>query len=125
MSRAVEIWMATFKGQALVTRYSMKTPSGVSLRGPIAKRVIADLKKQSKRKVVDLSQLRRAKLEGNNLLGSTISQEDLGQYDTLHGVYVYAQNLLSVFVLRVSKVLMKCDELAQCGKSRSLGKEDL
>lgn len=82
----------------------MKRASSVSPRGPIAKRVIADLRKQSKRKVVDLGELRQAKMEGMNLLDSVVSRQDLSQYDPLHGVYVYAQNLLSVFVEQIAEL---------------------
>ena len=67
-----------------------------SYKGPIAKRVISDLRKQSKRKIVNLSQIRNAKIDVANLQKTVLSSEDLAKHDPLHGVYVYAQNMLSV-----------------------------
>lgn len=75
-----------------------------SHKGPIAKRVISDLRKQSKRKVVNLGQIRNAKIDVENLQKTVLSSEDLAKYDPLHGVYLYAQNMLAVLTEQLMKL---------------------
>jgi hypothetical protein len=80
-----------------------------SYKGPIAKRVISDLRKQSKRKVVNLDEVRSAKIDADDLQKTVLSSEDLADHDPLHGVYVYAQNMLSVLTEQLGELpaLMK------------------
>jgi hypothetical protein len=73
-------------------------------KGPIAKRVIADLKKQSKRKIVDLTEVRTAKIEAENLWETIPSMDDLAVDDPIHGVYVYAQHMLSVLTEQLAEL---------------------
>lgn len=83
--------------------------NSVSYKGPIAKRVISDLRKQSKRNVVNLDQIRSAKIDAEDLQKTVLSSEDLAKHDPLHGVYVYAQNMLSVLTEQLGELpaLMK------------------
>lgn len=69
-----------------------------TVMGPISKKVIAGLRKTTGRKVIDISELRDAKILAENLSKTVINAEDLSTLDPLHGVYAYAQNKLSVCI---------------------------
>jgi len=56
------------------------------------------LRKTINRKVIDISEWKKAKIHADNLEKSVITDKDLSELDPLHGVYAYAQNKLSVFV---------------------------
>jgi len=83
--------------------------SAIPYKGPIAKRVISDLRKQSKRKVVNLDEVRSAKIDAEDLQKSVLSSEDLADRDPLHAVYTYALNMLSVLTEQLGELpaLMK------------------
>jgi len=83
--------------------------TNASYKGPIAKRVISDLRKQSKRRVVNLDEVRNAKINAEDLQKTILSSENLADHDPLHGVYVYAQNMLSVLTEQLGELpaLMK------------------
>lgn len=67
-----------------------------SCKGPIAKRVIAALRKQSMRKVVDIEVVRQAKSYAAELDASVVTNDELAAMDPVHAVYIQAQNQLSV-----------------------------
>jgi hypothetical protein len=69
---------------------------------PIAKKVIAGLKNASGRKVVDIVEIRDAKIHAQDLEKTLISDKKLSELDPLHGIYVYAQNKMSVMVEQLS-----------------------
>lgn len=70
----------------------------MSGRGPISKKILSGLRKSINRKVIDISELKNAKIHAENLEKTTISDKELPRFDPLHGVYVYAQNKISIFV---------------------------
>lgn len=70
----------------------------------ISKRVIAELRKHRSRKVVDISELKQAKIDAENLESSVITRNELSELDPLHAIYAYAQNILSVFVEQISEL---------------------
>jgi len=93
------------------------TPSKSVLR-PISSKIIADLRKTAGRKVVDISELRDAKINAVNLDKTIITEKELSQLDPLHGVYVYAQNKLSVIIEELSAFMKEFPEsLSICEKS--------
>lgn len=67
-------------------------------QGPISNKVLSNLKKNITKKIVDLSEFKTAKIDSENLEKTVISENQLSKYDPLHGVYIYAQNKLSVLV---------------------------
>jgi len=69
---------------------------------PLSAKIIAGLRKTTGRKVVDISELRDAKITAENLKKTVITEKQLSQLDPLHGVYVYAQNKLSVIIEQLS-----------------------
>lgn len=71
---------------------------------PISKKVIADLRKASGRKVIDISEIRDAKIEAENIEKTIITDERLAQLDPLHAVYAYAQNKISVLIEQISEL---------------------
>ena len=73
-----------------------------SVTHPISSKIIADLRKTNSRKVVDISELRDAKINAENLDKPVITEKELSQLDPLHGVYAYAQNKLSVIIEEIS-----------------------
>jgi len=83
--------------------------TSTSYKGPIAKRVISDLRKQSRRNVVNLDEVRNARIDAEDLQKTVLSSEALADHDPLHGVYVYAQNMLSVITEQLGELpaLMK------------------
>lgn len=69
-----------------------------TVMGPISKKVITNLRKATSKKVIDISELRDAKIHAENLEKTIITEKDLSTLNPLHGVYTYSQNKLSVFV---------------------------
>ncbi len=72
--------------------------------GPISKKVLSGLRKTINRKVIDISELKNAKIHAENLEKSVITEKELAELDLLHGVYVYAQNKISVFVEQIAEL---------------------
>lgn len=70
----------------------------ISDRGPISKKVISSLKKSIQSKVINISDLKEAKINAEDLDKTIISEESLTKLDPLHGIYAYAQNKMSVFI---------------------------
>ena len=70
--------------------------------GPIAKKVIAGLQKATGQKVVDISVFREAKIHAQDLGITLISEKKMTDLDPLHRIYVYAQNIMSVMVEKIS-----------------------
>lgn len=66
--------------------------------GPIAQRVLTELRKHRSRKVIDLAEVRQARIDVATQQSSLISPEKLAAYDPAHGIYIYAQNVLSALV---------------------------
>ena len=73
-----------------------------SVTHPISSKIIAGLRKTAGRKVVDISELQDAKINAENLEKTVITEKQLSRLDPLHGVYVYAQNKLSVIIEELS-----------------------
>ena len=67
-------------------------------RGPIARKVIASAQYHLQKKVTHLSDWRDAKIRAEDFQKTIISQNQLTEYDPVHGLYVYGQNLLSVLI---------------------------
>jgi len=76
----------------------MKTKPKKAEIGTIAKKVIAGLQKAASQKVVDIAELREAKIHAQDLDRTIISDKELADLDPLLGIYVYAQNKMSVIV---------------------------
>ena len=71
---------------------------------PISKKVLSGLRKEINRKVIDISELKNAKIHAENLEKSVITEKELSELDPLHGVYAYAQNKISVLVEQVAEL---------------------
>jgi hypothetical protein len=80
-----------------------KNPKARAIR-PISKKIIAGLRKASSRKVVDISELRDAKIHAEELEKTVIEVKELAELDPLHGVYTYAQNKISVMVEQLGEL---------------------
>ncbi len=74
--------------------------------GPISKKVISSLKKSIQSKVINISDLKEAKIHADNLDKTIISEESLSKLDPMHGIYAYAQNKMSVFVEQLAELPM-------------------
>ena len=72
--------------------------------GPISEKVLSGLRKAINRKVIDISELESAKIDAENLEKSVITEKGLGELNPLHGVFVYAQNKISVFVEQIAEL---------------------
>jgi len=73
-----------------------------SRNNPISSKVLSGLRKTVNRKVIDISELRNARIDAENLEKSVITENELSKLDPLHGIYAYAQNKISVFVEQIS-----------------------
>ena len=71
---------------------------------PISKKVLSGLRKEINKKVIDISELKNAKIHAENLEKSVITEKELSELDPLHGVYAYAQNKISVLVEQVAEL---------------------
>ena len=71
---------------------------------PISRKVLSDLRKEINRKVIDISELKNAKIDAENLEKSMITEKELSELDPLHGVYAYGQNKISVFVEQLAEL---------------------
>ncbi|NVM23234.1 MAG: hypothetical protein HWN68_15795 [Desulfobacterales bacterium] len=76
----------------------------ISGRGPISKKVLSGLRKSISKKVIDLSELKNAKIHAESLEKTVISEKELSRFDPLHGVYVYAQNKISILVEQLGEL---------------------
>ncbi|SER67843.1 hypothetical protein SAMN05421690_105214 [Nitrosomonas sp. Nm51] len=85
-----------------------KTGTG---RGPVARKVIASARQHFQEKITHLSDWREAKIQAENFRKTVISKHKLTEYDPLHGVYIYAQNQLSVLIELIIELPM-LDKLA-------------
>ncbi|MBC8392196.1 MAG: hypothetical protein H8E17_06500 [Deltaproteobacteria bacterium] len=70
--------------------------------GPISKKVISALRKANNRKLIDISELREAKIHADNLDKSVITEKEMYDLDPLHAIYAYAQNKMSVIVEQIA-----------------------
>jgi len=73
-------------------------------QNPISKKVLSGLRKTINRKIIDISELKNAKIHSENLEKSVITEKELSELDPLHGVYAYAQNKISVLVEQVAEL---------------------
>jgi hypothetical protein len=88
------------------------TKTGTSTgRGPIARKVIATARQQLQRKVTNIADWREARLRTEEYQKTVISASQLAEYDPLHGLYIYAQNQLSVLIEQMIDLPM-LDKLA-------------
>jgi hypothetical protein len=87
-----------------------RTPASTK-RGPIARKVIAALERERRRRVIDFSALKLGAERAEELERGVITETDMREYDPLHAVYIYAQNKMSVFVEQIADLPM-CAELA-------------
>ena len=87
-----------------------RNPAGLK-RGPIARKVLAALEKERRRRVIDFSALKLGAERAEELERGVISETDMREHDPLHAVYIYAQNKMSVIVEQVMDLPM-CAELA-------------
>ena len=71
---------------------------------PISQKIVAGLRKVSSRKVVDISELRDSKIHAEDLEKTVIKDKELAELDPLHGVYVYAQNKISVMAEQLGEL---------------------
>ncbi len=76
----------------------VKSKQSSTGRGPIARKVIASAQYHLQKKVTNLSDWRDAKIRAEDFQKTIISQNQLTEYDPVHGLYVYGQNLLSVLI---------------------------
>ena len=58
-------------------------------RGPISKKILSSAKKILNRKVINIDELRKAKVSAENLEKTIISEEGLSKYDPFHAVYIF------------------------------------
>ena len=72
--------------------------------GPIARKIITGLRKASTKKVVDLLEIREAKIYAEDLEKTVTSTKELAKLDPLHGVYVFAQNKMSILMEQLGEL---------------------
>lgn len=73
-----------------------KKPDGSVSGRPIAKRILARMKLQSQRKVVNIKNVITGRRIAEELQQAVVSQKDLAGFQPAHAAYVYTQNQASV-----------------------------
>ena len=88
-----------------------KLPEALSGR-PIAKKVVAKVRRHLGRKVVNLKQVLDGRALAEGLQKTVVSPKELAGFDPAHAAYVYTQNQVSV----MSEQLTALKEMAPfCG----------
>lgn len=90
----------------------MKTEKNSMNRSPIAGKIIAEMTEIIRKKVIDISDIKKAKIRAEELEATISSEKDLARLDPLHAVYVYGQNKMSVLVEQLAE-LPVMSELAE------------
>ncbi len=86
------------------TRKAKKAKLSSNRRPPLTSKVINMLQKANKRKVIDIQEIRNAKIKAEELDASIIKKEKMDQLDPLHAAYTYAQNKMSVIIEQLSEL---------------------
>ncbi len=73
-------------------------------RGPISRKVLSSAQQILRKKVIDISEWREAKIRAEDFAKTKVSQEELSKFDPLHGIYVYGQNKISVFIEQLAEL---------------------
>lgn len=81
-----------------------------SPRSSIAKKIIADLEKIAKRKIINLEDIKKAQARADDLETTVSSDKELSQLDPLHAIYVYGQNRLDILIQQLAQ-LPACKKL--------------
>lgn len=87
-----------------------------SPRSSIAKKIIADLEKIAKRKIINLEDIKKAQARADDLETTVSSDKELSQLDPLHAIYVYGQNRLDILIQQLAqlpvckKLVLACAE---------------
>ena len=90
----------------------MKTAENSTSRSPIANKIIADLTEIMGKKVIDISDIKKAKIRAEELEATISSEKELACLDPLHAVYIYGQNKMSVVLEQLSELPLM-SELAE------------
>ncbi len=94
-----------------------KKIKSTSSRSSIAKKIIADLDKIAKRKIINLEDIKKAKATADALEATISSDKELSQFNPLHAIYVYAQNRLDILTQQLAQ-LPVCNKLVSaCAKA--------
>jgi len=75
-------------------------------KGPMASQVLASARQLLRRKGVDLTEWRNAKIRAEDVDQTVLSQAELSTYDPVHGIYIYGQNQLSVLIEQLTELPM-------------------
>ena len=82
----------------------MKTGKNLASLCPIAEDIIADLTAFIGKKVIDIRDIKKAKIRAEKLEATISSEKELARLDPLHAVYVYGQNKMSVLVEQLAEL---------------------
>jgi len=83
-------------------------------RFSLAKRIIDDLTNLRKQQIVDIRELKSAKIRAEELEATIVSEKELSRLDPLHAVYVYGQNKMSAFVEQLAELPALSNLAAAC-----------
>jgi hypothetical protein len=83
---------------------SKKTIKRSSAHSSIAKKIINDLEKIAKRKIIKLEEIRIAQERAEDLEATVASDKELSRLDPLHAVYVYAQNRMDILAQQLTRL---------------------
>ena len=90
----------------------MKTGKNSTNRSPIAENIIGEMAEIIGKKVINIRDIKKAKIRAEKLEDTISSEKDLAWLDPLHAVYVYGQNKMSVLVEQLAE-LPVMSELAE------------
>lgn len=73
-------------------------------KGPISEKVLFSAQQLLHTRVINISEWREAKIRAEDFDKTSISQKELSKLDPLHGVYMYGQNKISIFVEQLAEL---------------------
>ena len=71
--------------------------------GVISKKLRSYLKPSKKRQIIPFSEIIEMDRESADIMDSIVKEEDLAQLDPMHALYIWLQNIVSVFAEQVSE----------------------
>jgi hypothetical protein len=87
-----------------MTKKEIKTTARVTVRRPIADKLIKKMRSYDGAKVVDLTAVMEGKKNAEALQKTVATREELADFHPAHAIYVYAQNQTSVMAEQLTKL---------------------
>ncbi len=75
-----------------------------SSKNSIAKKIIKVITQTQKKKIINLEEIKNAKINAEILQKSILTNEEMESYDPLYAIYVYGQNNISLLIEQIAQL---------------------